>query len=366
MRYEDFLRRAPKVELHCHFEGSIRPATVLALASKHGMTAPTSDADRLYDYERSDQFFELFGFVAATMNDAEDYARCVYETVEDGVLSSNLRYREMFFNPTLHTRNGVTMKTILEGMSAGIEAAAADFGVPVALIADVYRSDTLACAMQMLEELLEWRCPALIGLGMDGEEAPDPPEKFAEVFARAGQSGLRLTSHASEDAPPANIVTCLDVLGCERIDHGYYVLDDDETLRRCRDEGIGFTTCVTSTVKAYFTPVLADHPIPAMIEAGLLVTLNSDDPTMVATDLGEEYVQLCTALSYGPDVVRRLCLNGIEVSWLDPVDKTAMRQSFEEELHSLEREMSASARRDRPSAPKTDRDSDRQTMEEFQ
>jgi hypothetical protein len=193
--------------------------------------------------------------------------------------------------------------------------------------------------------------PGLIGLGMDGEEAPDPPEKFAEVFARAGQSGLRLTSHASEDAPPANIVTCLDVLGCERIDHGYYVLDDEATLRRCRDEGIGFTTCVTSTVKAYFTPVLADHPIPAMIEAGLLVTLNSDDPTMVDTDLGEEYVRLCTALAYGTDVVRRLCLNGIEASWLDPVDKTAMRQSFEEELDSLEREMSTSARRDR-SAPR--------------
>jgi adenosine deaminase len=191
----------------------------------------------------------------------------------------------------------------------------------------------------MVEELLDHRGETLIGLGMDGEEAPDPPEKFAAAFAVAGDAGLRRTSHASEDAPPANIVTCLDVLGCDRIDHGYYVLDDAEILRRCQDEGIAFTTCVTSTVKAYFSPVLADHPIPAMLDAGLLVSLNSDDPTMVGTDLGEEYVRLCTALSYGPDMVRRLCLSGVESSWLDPVDKAALRASFEADIDALEQEL---------------------------
>jgi adenosine deaminase len=338
---EDFLRRIPKVELHCHFEGAIRPQTVLDLASKHGMIPPVPEAtgDTLYDYERSEEFFRLFGFVAAVMNDADDYARCVYETVADGVRTSNLRYREMFFNPTLHTRRGVPMKTILDGMSAGIEAAVSDFGVRVALIADIYRSDSLADAVQMMDELLEYRCEALIGLGMDGEEAPDPPEKFAQPFAMAGAAGLHRTSHASEDAPPVNITTCLDLLGCDRIDHGYYILDDPVVLARALDERIGFTTCVTSTVKAYFSPVLSEHPITAMLDAGLLVTLNSDDPTMVRTDLGEEYVRLFDAVGYGSEMARRLSLAGVEASWLDPVDKARMRLSFEAELDALDQEI---------------------------
>lgn len=343
MEFEEYLRRVPKIELHCHFEGSIRPETVLALAAKHDMRAPTAEAGHLYDYELSAEFFELFAFVAATMHDADDYARCVYETAEDGLRTSNIRYREMFFNPTLHTRRGVTTKTMVDGLKAGAAAAAEDLGVKVAFIADVYRSDDPATARQMLEELIEYRDETVIGIGMDGEEAPDPPEKFADVFALAGAAGYRRTSHASEDAPPANILTCLDVLGCERIDHGYYVLDDPDLLARCRDGAIAFTTCLTTTIKAYFSPAVAAHPIPAMIDAGLLVTLNSDDPAMVRTDLGEEFVRLCEPLGYGTGQVRRLCLDGIEACWLDEAEKRQLTRTFELELDALDLELRASS-----------------------
>ena len=149
-------------------------------------------------------------------------------------------------------------------------------------------------------------------------------------------AGLHRTSHASEDAPPRNIGTCLDLLGCERIDHGYYVLDNPRLLGRCRDQGIGFTTSVTTTVKAYFSDVLSEHPIAGMIDAGLLVSLGSDDPTMVATDLAREYLQLSTALGYGPDVVRRLCLNALDMSWLEQDDKRAMTRQFVKEIDALE------------------------------
>ena len=336
MRFEEFVRQVPKVELHCHFEGSVRAATVAELAAKHGLPLPSTNAATLYDYDRSDEFFRLFAFVASTMRDAGDYARCVYESLEDGVRTSNLRYREMFFNPTLHTRRGVPMSVVLDGMAAGIAAAKTDYGVDCRLIADVFRSDAPADALAMVKELTDLANDALIGLGMDGEEAPDPPEKFAEAFALAGTAGLRRTSHASEDAPPRNIETCLDILGCERIDHGYYVLDDPTLLRRCQDEGIGFTTSVTTTVKAYFSDVLSEHPIPRMVQAGLVVSLGSDDPTMVHTDLAEEYLRLGTALAYGPDVIRRLCLNAVDMSWLGDDDKRAMRRAFVEEIDALE------------------------------
>lgn len=339
MQVEEFVRRVPKVELHCHFEGSVRASTVADLAAKHGLPLPAASAATLYDYERSDEFFELFAFVASTMRDANDYARCVYESLEDGVHTSNLRYREMFFNPTLHTRRGIPVSVVLDGMAAGIAAAKTDYGVDCRLIGDVFRSDDPAVALAMVEDLVEQRNDALVGIGMDGEEAPSPPERFVDAFAFARAAGLHRTSHASEDAPPRNIATCLDVLGCERIDHGYYVLDDPDLLARCLDEGIGFTTSVTTTVKAYFSPVLTEHPIPRMIDAGLIVSLGSDDPTMVRTNLAQEYLALSTALGYGPGMVRQLCMNGLESSWLDDDDKQVMRKAFVEEIDALEAQL---------------------------
>jgi adenosine deaminase len=174
---------------------------------------------------------------------------------------------------------------------------------------------------------------------MDGAEAPDPPEKFAEAFRLAGDAGLRLTSHACEDGPAVNVTSCLDVLGCERIDHGYHVLADPGITARCRDQGIAFTCCPTSTAVVYGWPDLTRHPIRDMVGAGLAVTVNSDDPTMFHTDIGKEYVDLCTALGYGTDQVRRFVLAGVDAAWLDDSDRSALRASFTAELDDLDRQL---------------------------
>ncbi len=278
--------------------------------------------------------------VSSTIIDRDDFARCSYESLEDGVNLGNLKYREMFFNPTLHTRRGIPMATVIDGLVDGMRAAEHDFGVGCRLIADVYRQDPPEVARQMVEEVLANRVDELIGLGMDGAEAPDPPEKFVEAYALAKSGGLRLTSHASEDAPPVNITTCLDVLGCERIDHGYHILEDPAVVARCRDDNVAFTCCPTSTAVVYGWPDLTKHPIGGMVAAGLSCTLNSDDPTMFHTDIGREYVELCSALDYGADEVRRFCLNGVEASWLDDSDKRAMAERFSAELDELDRRLS--------------------------
>ncbi len=336
---EDFLRRVPKAELHCHFEGTVRPATFKDLADKHGVELPTDDPALLYDYNTIIEFLSIFGMVSSTIIDRDDFARAAYESLEDGVVLGNLRYREMFFNPTLHTRRGVPISTVLAGLADGIEAAERDLHVRCRLIADVYRQDPPDAARQMVEELLDARDHArghLIGLGMDGAEADDPPEKFVEAFHLAGRGGLRLTSHASEDAPPRNIVTCLDLLGCERIDHGYHILEDPAILARCRDDGIYFTCCPTSTAVVYGWPDLSRHPIKDMVAGGLRCMLNSDDPTMFHTDLGREYVVACQALGYDAAKVRQLCLTGVEATWLDDVDKAVMREEFNAEIDALQ------------------------------
>ncbi|HYV02665.1 MAG TPA: adenosine deaminase, partial [Actinomycetota bacterium] len=175
MDLDVFLRGIPKVELHCHVEGTVRAATAADQASKHGIKLPTEDVDRLYDYDTIYAFLEIFRLVSSTFIDQEDFARMAYETLEDGAKLGNLKYREMFFNPTLHTRRGVPYATIVDGLVDGIRAAETDHAVRCRLIADVYRQDSLDMARQMIDEVLEHRPDELIGLGMDGAEAPDPP-----------------------------------------------------------------------------------------------------------------------------------------------------------------------------------------------
>jgi len=341
MTYEEFLRRVPKAELHCHFEGTVRPRTFADLAKKHGVELPTADADKLYDYDSIYEFLKIFAMVSSTLIDQEDFARAAYESIEDGVNLGNLKYREMFFNPTLHTRRGVPYKTVVDGLVDGIEAARAAFGVDCRLIADVYRQDAPETAREMVEQVLEHRRDELIGLGMDGAEAPDPPEKFVESYRLAKLGGLRLTAHACEDAPAKNITTCLDVLGCERIDHGYHVLGDESVVERCRDEGIYFTVCPTATAVCYFDPDdYTTHPIREMVAKGLKVMINSDDPPMFHTDIGTEYVKMVQAAEWGPDKVREFSLNGIEGSWLSDDEKRRLRLQFEQELDRLEAELS--------------------------
>jgi adenosine deaminase len=339
MDYAEYLRRLPKVELHCHVEGTLRPQTVVDLANKHDIALPTSDVDQIYSYETIYEFLQIFRLVNSTVIDREDFARVAYESLEDGVKLGNLKYREMFFNPTLHTTRAVPMGTIIDGLIDGIHAAEQDLGVRCRLIADVYRQDTPAMALQMTEEVVATRRPELIGLGMDAAEAPDPPEKFFDSFQFAGENGLHLTSHSAEDGPPKNITTCLDLLGCERIDHGYHILEDDAVVERCVEDGIHFTCCPTSTAVVYGWPDLTTHPINGMMKAGLLVHLNSDDPTMFRTDIGKEYVDFVGQNNYAPEIAKQLVHNGVDATWLDPSDKAALHRMFDDEIDGLDKEL---------------------------
>ncbi|MBO0731279.1 MAG: adenosine deaminase [Acidimicrobiaceae bacterium] len=339
MDFATYVQRVPKIELHCHLEGTLRPQTVVELAAKNGIELPTTDVSSIYNYSTIYEFLEIFRLVNSTLMTEEDFARAAYESLEDGVQSSNLRYREMFFNPTLHTTRGVSTGTVLDGLAAGCRAAEADFGVGCRLIADVYRQDPPAVARQMVEEVVAHPCEHLIGIGMDAAEAPDPPERFVDAYTLAGRAGLRRTAHAAEDGPAANIATCLDLLGCERIDHGYHILEDPALVARCRDTGIFFTCCPVSTSVVYGWPDMATHPITEMVAAGLQVMLNSDDPAMFHTDLSREYRELCTANGYGPDMVRRFVLAGVDATWLDEAEQRRLREEFVVALNALDAEL---------------------------
>jgi adenosine deaminase len=338
MTYEEYLRRVPKVELHVHFGGTVRAATAAELARKHGVDLPTYDFDALYDYDSIDGFLEVGAIVFSTLRDRDDLARVAYESIEDGVTLGDLRYREMSFNPTLHARFGLSYATTVDGILDGLRAAEADFGVPCRLIAAIFRQEPPDMARDMVAEVLAHPRDEVIGIGLDGAEAPDPPERFRAAYALARDGGLHRTAHACEDAPARNVTSCLDALGCERIDHGYHVLADEAVVARCRDEGVPFTVCPTASAVCYFDPGdYPSHPMRAMVERGLKVMLNSDDPPMFHTDVGTEYVRMATAAGWGSDTVRELCLNGVDAAWLPDDDKRRLRAEFTRELDELER-----------------------------
>jgi adenosine deaminase len=335
MDYGEFLARVPKAELHVHLVGALRPATLAALARKHGLALPRPP-DELYRYRDFFDFIAVFRLASRVLVDADDFARAVYEYVADGHRLGNLRHLELFFNPTYSYQHGTRYRTQLDGLIAGIGAARADFGVSCLLIPSIDREFSAAAALEMVEDVIAYRRDEVVGIGMDGPENKGPPAQFAAAYRRAAEAGLRRTAHVCEDyapTPPENYAVCRDLLGCERLDHGYRLLGDDALVARARSEDVAFTCCPKPSTRERDATRLA--AIGAMVEAGLRVTLATDDPLMFETDLADAYRRVFLGQAWGPARVREILLAGVEASWLDPAGKVELRREFERELDVL-------------------------------
>jgi adenosine deaminase len=331
----------PKVELHCHVEGTVRAATVLELARKAGRPLPVEDPAELYRYTSLDTFLAIFWLVQETLVEPADWERIVYESLVDAV-PHGLRYRETFFTPARHLAAGHDLGGIVDGLSAGIAAAEADAGVRCALIADIDRASGPAAGLELVDALIALRrggcAERVVGVGMDSTELGIDLAPFKPAFDRARDAGFRITGHAGEavGSGPRNIRVALDVLGVERIDHGVAIMEDPELVRRVAAERIPLTVCPNSNVIiANRFPSLEAHPFREMREAGLLATLNTDDPGMTDLDLGKEYRTVATAQRLSFDEVAAVALDGVEACWLGEADKRSMRAEFEASLAAL-------------------------------
>jgi adenosine deaminase len=335
------LDRLPKVELHCHVEGTMRPDTVVDLARRNGIELPTSDPTELYRYSNLDTFLEIFWLVQSTLGSREDWSRLAYESIVDGA-AHGLVYRETFFTPARHLDAGQDLADIVAGLAEGLSAAEAETGTRAMLIADVDRAYGAAAGLAMVRRLVELRDAAgpgverVIGVGLDSTELGVDPTDFAESFEVAGKAGLRRTSHQGEETPPSHIWAGLDVLGSERIDHGLSSIQDPELVRRLVGERVPLTVCPNSNVViANAVPRLELHPFRRMREAGLLATLNTDDPALTDLDLGREYRSCMEAFDYGWEDMVAVALDGVEASWLDDGDKRELRARVEREAAEL-------------------------------
>jgi adenosine deaminase len=337
----DVFDAIPKVELHCHVEGTVRAATVLELARKAGRPLPVEDPAELYRYTSLDTFLAIFWLVQETLVEPADWERIAYESLVDAV-PHGLRYRETFFTPARHLAAGHDLAGIVDGLSAGIAAAEADTGIRCALIADMDRAYGPVAGLELVEELVSLRrsgrAQRVIGVGMDSTELGVDLATFKPAFDEARDAGFRLTGHAGEavGSGPQNICVALDVLGVERIDHGVAIMEDPELVRRVAGERIPLTVCPNSNIIiANRFPSLEDHPFRAMREAGLLATINTDDPGMTDLDLGKEYRTVAAAQGLSFDEIAAVALDGVEACWLDEADKRALRAEFEATLAEL-------------------------------
>jgi adenosine deaminase len=334
--------RIPKVELHCHVEGTVRPQTVVELAAKAGRPLPANNPADLYTYDSLDSFLAVFWLVQETLVTRDDWARIAYESLIDGA-AHGLRYREMFFTPARHLAGGQDLAAIVAGLTEGIEAAEAEASVRCLLIADIDRAYGPAAGLAMVETIAELRgagrAERVIGIGADSTELGVDLGSFAPAFAAAKRHGLRRTCHAGEavGVGPSNIEIALDALGAERIDHGVALPEDQALLVRVADEGIPLTVCPTSNVViANRFRTLVEHPLLDLYRAGVLVTINTDDPAMMDLDLGREYRAVAAAHGLGAAAMATIAIDGIESTWLDDADRRSLRAEFQQALERRE------------------------------
>ncbi|MCL9762446.1 adenosine deaminase [Frankia sp. AiPa1] len=325
------LEALPKVELHCHVEGTMRASTVVELARTAGIPLPTADVTELYRYTSLDEFLSVFWLVQSTLRTRDDWARLGYESVLDAARHGRV-YGELFFTPARHLAAGTALADVVAGLADGLAAAEAETGSITMLIADIDRAFGPAAGVRMVEELGRLRranAPGMarvLGVGMDSTELGVDPASFREAYRLAARHGFRLTGHQGENSPPSAIATLVDDLGAERVDHGLSLVDDPELVARFAAERIPLTVCPNSNIRiANAFPALAAHPFPAMRAAGLLATLNTDDPALTDLDLGYEYASCAAAFGYTFDDMVTIALDGVAASWLPAAESAALR-----------------------------------------
>ncbi len=323
----------PKVSLHCHLIGSVAPQTVVDLARKHGVALGRS-AEELYDhrsYEDLGEFLRVLDVVGSLIRDVDDFSRVTYESLTAGGAEHGVLYRELHLSPPGHP--GVPYPRILEGVLAGARAAEADTGIRATFLVGICRERSGAAAVELVEQVVEHRVDEVLGIGLDYAEVNGPPGRFVEAYRLAERNGLRRTAH-SESGPPRHVEVLLDRLGCSRIDHGYHVVDDRAITARCVAERVPFTcTPVSSDIGRYSGSGDGTHRrIAEMVDAGLCVTIDSDDPPMFGTDPTHDYRVLAHALGYRRDQLAGFTRNAVEACWLDDPDRAALLARVEAQV----------------------------------
>jgi adenosine deaminase len=337
MNLRAFIRQMPKVELHIHLEGSIRPATLLTLAKRNNIPLPADDLEGLrsfYRFTDFDHFIRVYFAVSGCLKTVADFELIVYELGSD-MARQNIRYAEVTFTPyTNATNTGLPFDEIIGGLNKGRLRVQAEFGVEMRWILDIVR-DHPDSRQQVAQWAISAQDRGVVGLGLGGTERGHPPEWFADAYALAREAGLHSVPHAGEAAGPASVWSAIQTLSAERIGHGVRSIEDPALVTYLHQHRIPLEVCPTSNVCLGIYASYAEHPLRELWETGLCVTINSDDPPMFNTDLVGEYHVLVDHMGFSAQELERLSLNALQASFLPEERKTDLEHRFLSEFAQL-------------------------------
>ena len=318
----EFIAALPKAELHLHIEGSLEPELMFTLAQRNGVAIPFDSVEEVrsaYDFSNLQDFLDIYYQGMGVLQTEQDFydltAAYLARAHADGV-----RHAEIFFDPQGHTERGVAFETVISGITRALDDARAQHGITSKLIMCFLRHLSEAEAEATLDKALPW-LDRIDGVGLDSSEVGHPPSKFTRVFARARGLGLKIVAHAGEEGPPEYVYEALDLLKVDRIDHGNRSLEDPALVARLAAEGMTLTVCPLSNLKLCVVDDITAHPLKKMLDAGLSVTVNSDDPSYFGGYVGANYQAVADALDLSKADLVTLARNSFTGSFLGADEK---------------------------------------------
>lgn len=321
MTDDDYIAGLPKAELHLHIEGSLEPEMMFALARRNRVAIPFASVEEVraaYSFTRLQDFLDIYYAGADVLRTEEDF-RDLAAAYFDRAAADAVRHAEIFFDPQTHMARGIPFATVVEGLLAAMREAGDKHGVSSQLILCFLRHLDEDAAFATLAEAEPW-LDRIAGVGLDSSELGHPPSKFARVFARAGEMGLKRVAHAGEEGPPAYVHEALDLLGIDRLDHGNRSLEDDALVARLAAERMTLTVCPLSNLKLCVVDDMARHPIGRMLDLGLAATVNSDDPAYFGGYVNDNFRAIAAAGLVDRAQMTMLARNSFAGSFLPPAE----------------------------------------------
>lgn len=343
LRPKEFYKSLPKVELHRHLEGSIRLSTILELAHAWGLNLPIADPPRLRalvqvqnsDPATSTNFLSKFETLRLFFRSEEVITRVTREAVADAA-ADNVRYMELRFTPVaLSKAKKFPLEEVMDWVIASARQAEKDFGVVTRLIASVNRHESVTVAEKVAELAIERLDNGIVGLDLAGAEGKFPAAPFEGVFKEACKAGMRITIHAGEWGGAENIIEAIETLNAERVGHGVRIFEDPNAVTLAKERGITFEVCPTSNYQSGVIAAHAVHPLPKMIEAGLCVTLNTDDPSISNIVLSDECMLACEKLALPLETLKTTIRNGLKAAFLPAVSQEKLQHDLNLELQGV-------------------------------
>ncbi|MGD9849307.1 MAG: adenosine deaminase [Desulfuromonas sp.] len=316
------IEQMPKAELHLHIEGSLEPEMVFALACRNGLQLPYPDVASLrqaYDFSNLQEFLDVYYSGMAVLRTRQDFYDLTWAYLQRAQ-QERIVHVEIFFDPQAHLERGISLATQIDGIHAALEDGQRQLGISFRLILSFLRHLSEENAFQTLEQAMPY-LDRIDGFGLDSSEVGHPPEKFARLFARCRQLGFKICVHAGEEGPPDYVQQAVNLLQVDRIDHGNRALEDEALLVQLAARQIPLTLCPLSNLKLHVVQQLQQHPLLKLLQRGLLVTINSDDPAYFGGYLSANYRALLEHLPISREQLRQLACNSFTASWLPAEDK---------------------------------------------